>query len=393
MKLILRPHQARVIQENKHAILLAWDTRTGKTLAAIEWAKQKEGYPRLPALIVVPKNLKTKWTDDCVKYDFKALIVSKEVFKIDATDNMLLNVSSIIIDEAHHHSSALFVKPRSRLAVSTYEFLQKHSELPRAICTATPTRSSPWNLHTLMCYIGEYKDWKKWREYFFEKVRVPYANYPIWQPKKNWRVLIRKPLEKYADIVLYRDCIGMVPKETEEIERIKTVYPEVAEEWTVPKRWHEMHRAEAMNEAKIDRIIEIGQTVRKMLVVCYYRDQIPYYAERLAKDKRVYVIDGRTKDGSLVAKEAHADDECYLICQSSCAAGWEFSSASVAVFATMDFSYLNYTQTRGRLRNVDDPHPIIYYHLIGGKYDKAVYDRVSMGKDFDVAEYTKHEYE
>jgi superfamily II DNA or RNA helicase len=385
----LHPWQKKIIDNNNFSVFLVWECRSGKTLASIEWAKLQKEYPVKPALVVVPKALHTQWKNNCKEYNFKAIVLTKEQFKKTPPD--ISTISSFIGDEIHHFSGNIFFgKQRSQLAICLYNFLSSDEgqKLPRLIATATPIRSHPFNLHTLLLFTGIFIEWKKWRDHFYEKKRVNYSPYPIWLPNANWRVKIRPFLEKYADIVLYRNCVDFVPDETEETINIKTKYPPVLEEWTTMARWHEMHRAEAMNPLKLSHIKKIGEQYRKILVVCYYREQVEFYAKELAKDKTTYHAMGGINAGE-VAKQAEEDDECYFVVQSSCAEGWEFGSASICIFATLDFSYYKYTQVKGRIRNMNKREPIIYQHLIGGKYDKNVVDQISKGKDFDCSEYTR----
>ena len=85
------------------------------------------------------------------------------------------------------------------------------------LATATPVRSSPWNLHSLLCFAGSYYDWKEWRSTFFNLESRPFIKWKAWFPKPYWRKKMRPILESHADIVLLKDCVDSVPKVSETI--------------------------------------------------------------------------------------------------------------------------------------------------------------------------------
>ena len=49
-----------------------------------------------------------------------------------------------------------------------------------------------------------------------ELKKMPYMPRPAWMPKAKWRSMIRPVLEKYADIVSLKDCVGYLPPVMEE---------------------------------------------------------------------------------------------------------------------------------------------------------------------------------
>ena len=82
MTLNLFAHQEQFLQENKRKTMCIWETGTGKTITAIEWAKRAPHQPPT-TLVVCPKSLKKNWERNIAKYggNYKFSIMSKEEFK------------------------------------------------------------------------------------------------------------------------------------------------------------------------------------------------------------------------------------------------------------------------------------------------------------------------
>lgn len=370
----LWPHQQRVVDENPERAILAWEMRTGKSLAGAEWLKKQPGTGHL---IVCPKQLKKDWD----KLNTGALVLSKEEFKKLAPKHC----DAILIDEAHYFASPIFLRNRSQLATSLYTLVKNNPDMHVMLLTATPVRQDPWSLHSLLCYIGVYYDWKEWRERFFSLEWPPYLQHPVWQPKADWRIKIRPLLEKHCDIVSLRDIVEYLPPATERVIQVKHVdkYVRSVDKLTT---WTDEHRWE--QGGKAEEILKLGY--RKLLIACHYTEQIDQLAAALAAEKPVYVLDGRTKDAAQVKADALQASDCYFICQSSMLFGFDGYSFGALVFASMSHSCAHHTQALGRQRHVDHLRPIENIYLIGGKWDKRVFDTVMAGKDFNPHVY-RHE--
>lgn len=389
----LYKHQQRFVDRNPDKALLVWEAGTGKSLAAIEWLKLREGRK----LLVCPKAIKGKWEKDLEKHAVqRTKVVTKEEFK----KMEIQELSALVIDEAHHHSSALFAGKRSKIAEHTYTWIRQFPDMHVLLLTATPIRSTPWNLHTLLTYIGKYIDWKKWQSKFFTLEVRPYLPRPAWLPVKTWRIDIRKALEKNTDIVLMKDCVGELPPITEDIVKVKPKeaycpLDEDAIDWNPMAEWVAKHRWEN-GPHKIQKILDIASGYRKVLVVCHYTAQLEHYSKELAKDRPVYSLHGKLsaqKQTEAIAS-AQNDDECFFIVQAGMGEGYDADTFSCVVFASMSYKYIDFYQMKNRVRRIHNLHPIQYYYLIGGECDTAVYKQVQLGKDFDPHDYLlkqKHE--
>jgi len=362
----LRKHQKEILDLNPDRALLCWEMRTGKSLPAMLWAQRRGG----TTLIVCPKQLVQDWK---TLAPF-AIVLSKEQFKKEQPSN----VTSLIVDESHHFASALFTRTRSQLASVLYNFIKRQPNMGVWLLSATPIRNDPSSLHTQLCYIGVYIDWKRWRSRFYELKSPPYLKgRSAYFPKDGWQKDIKPVLEKYTHIVSLKDCVDYLPPVTTEVVKIKTpkyVQPPIEE-----RHWTKEHIHEQSN--KLSYIKQLGY--RKIIISCHYTAQIDYYAKELAKERQVFVLDGRTKNPADVKKQAQESDECYFIVQAGMGYGWEGYMFGALVFTSMSHKALDHTQMLGRTTSVDNPQPLFYYYLIGGKWDQRIYNSIKKNEDFN----------
>ena len=229
--------------------------------------------------------------------------------------------------------------------------------------------------------------YKEFRDKFFylspKFGRIHYEKKPGWQKK------IRPYVEQIADIVLMSDCVDVpvqhhqvieIPWTKEQEKELKGQYLSPAEEW------HARHRAE-QGDAKWKELKHLIDGYRKVIVVCHYISQIEDLVARIGDDRLVYVLYGKTKDQDKVIEEAKASDDCVFIIQAQMGAGFSASEFSAVIFASMPFSYVHYTQMLGRTKVITNLHENIFYYLLAGKGDKAVYNCIQDGKDFDPISY------
>jgi len=368
-KQIPLPHQQKFLDTNPNKAILNWEMRTGKTLPASIWIDNPCRIGNT-YIICLKKNKK-----DWESFKTKAKVITKEEFKKQVST--IINPTAIVIDEAHYFGSGLFVKGRSQLASDMYGLIKKYPECNMLLLTATPIRQNAWSLHTLLCLIGEYYNWKAWRNEFFELKALPFLRFPTWMPKKDWRINIRKYLEKHTDIVALRDVVDNLPPAETYIEKIET--PKYEKPTGEVVTWSHEHQHEQQNKGKW--IVELGY--KKILVVCYYTEQIDKLKKLLEEYKPVFILDGRTKNQEDVIKQAQESEECYFIVQSSCGESWDGWMFGAMVFASMAHSCYQHTQMLGRQRHPKHLKTTETYYLIGGRWDKRIYDTIEEGKNFN----------
>ena len=378
MKLL--PHQVKYAQHYPDKGFLVHEGGTGKTVCASVWLR--DGRDK-DAIVVCPKRVVQKWTDTLEEWGTKATVLSKEDFKKHPVHDW----SARVIDEADEFASPLFLKGRSQLSGKLYELVKTYPNTPTLLLTATPIRSTPWNLHTLLCFLGEYIDWKEWRDEFFALESRPYIQWKAWFPKVTWRSQIRSKLEQYADIVLLKDCVDYLPPAEDIVVNLKEEkFVSTKQENITPTAlFIERHKYEQEKKAK--EILEISKDFRKVLVVAYYLSQIDDLAVQLGKNRQTFVVTGGIDNQEEILRQAQESDECFLIVQASLGAGFDADSFSCIVFASMSYKIRDFVQMKYRVRRIHNLHPVKYYYLLAGTCDKGVYRAIQLGKDFIPSEY------
>lgn len=369
----LYPHQARFADNMKDKMFLVWEGGTGKSIAGGIWLHSKRDKD---ALVICPKRIVDKWKKVLTDCGTKATVLSKEQFKKTAIKKW----SAVVVDEADEFASPLFTKQRSQLSTALYQLIQAHPEMPVMLLTATPIRSNPWNLHSLLCYLGVYIDHKKWRDRFFSLERRPFLRFPTWLPRPTWREEIRPVLEKHADIVLMKDCVDSLPPVVEEEVKVKGEPFAGNKELLPMARFVEEHKHEQLVKAK--HITDIGKEYRKVLVVAHYVEQVERLNEELGRDRLTFMVHGGVNGQEEILKKANEVDECYLVIQASIGVGFDADSFSCVVFASMSYKVRDWVQMKWRIRRIHNLHPVRYIYLLGGRCDKRVYETIQKGKDF-----------
>lgn len=373
-------HQQKYAKNYKDKELVVHEGGTGKSVCAAVWLADGRD---TDVLVVCPKRIVKKWQNELTKWGTKATVLSYEQFK----KHPIKKWSALVIDEADEFASPLFTKQRSQRSTVLYELVKEYPDVPILLLTATPIRSTPWNLHTLLTFKGQYIDWKKWRNEFFVLERRPYLQRPAWLPKSDWRQRIRPILEKNADIVLMKDCVKELPPITENI--IAVTVPEFkANEWEPSKAFSQEHRNEQKNKPK--EILQIAKEYRKVIVVAYYREEIATLEKELKKNRETFTVHGGTKDQEDTLKKAAESDECFLIVQASLGVGWDGDSFSCVVFTSMSYKVRDFVQLKYRVRRINNLHPVAYNFLIGSRCDKAVLKTIKLGRDFVPSEWIEH---
>lgn len=374
-------HQHDYLTNRNHdRDLLAHEGGTGKTVIAVEWLRSRN---HSRALVLCPMRVKEKWRAELG--DVTATIMHDRQFVRDGFDSP----TAIIVDEADEWASPLFVaKDRSQRTEALYHLIRQNPNAPVLLLTATPIRSTPWNLHTLLCFMGVYIPKDKWRDRFFTLERRPFLPRPAYFATPTWRTDIRSTLEKYAHIVLMRDCVSDLPPVTERVVTVRSAPFTPMNEWEPARAFVEEHQHE--QKAKLPTIKEIGREYRKVVVVAHYREQCETLAKELGKERQTFLMMGGIKNQEAVIRQAQESDECYFVIQASLSAGYDLDTFSCVVFASMSYRFVDYEQQKFRVRRIKNLHPVIYHYLIGGRRDKAVYDTVMLGKDFSPAYYMAH---
>lgn len=382
----LTQYQKDFLAEKNTRAMLVWSTGTFKSRTSIEWAKIWGG----TTLVVCPKGLKTNWERELKKWGYWTAYVSicsKEEFKNESQPKY----DNLIIDEADH-----FFGMKSMLSKSLLAYIKAYN--PRVLMlTATPLRGTPWNIYRAAQFLGHNWNYRTFQDKFFFGVYM--GPRLVFVPKKDDKTkeLMRNTIASIANVVRMEDHFD-VPEQTYE-----TVYlDEDATQKRMKKesqaivaiaKFTDDHRAESMNQNKfeyIDRLIE--EVEGPVAVVCRYHEQIDEFIDRLDKAGITFgEISGRlpTDRRQVNIDEANAGRVKVLLIQSSTVEGYGLPNVSAMVFASLDFSYRNYTQALGRLQRGDNIKKNVYVTLLSGEADEAVWAAVQNKTDFDPIRYKR----
>jgi len=363
------PHQQRIIDLNPKKILLDWECRVGKTLPSSIWIDNPAQGNN--TFIICKKSNKKSWQ----AAGTRATILTKEEFKKHFKH--IVNPTAIVVDEVHRFGAPLFVKPRSELATCLYNLLRDNPNCHFMGLSGSMVRNSPWSFHTLMCYIGIYYDWKKYREEMFELKKMPYLRFPAWFPKSDWRAKVDVYRKKYCDQVSLSDVVDAIPPATSRIITIKQPKYVIPEDEIVT--WTHEHLHEQQNKWK--EIVDLEY--KKIIVVAYYTQQILDLAKQLKEYKPVFILNGQTKGQEDVIKQAQEADECYFIVQSGCGEGWDGHMFGTMVYASMSHVYTDNLQMHARQRNLSNLRDIEIIYLLGGRWDTKILQAFKNGEDFN----------
>jgi len=398
MNMQLYSHQKAIIEADPKKCGLFLGTGGGKTRIALSLARGN-------VLIIMPKTqfLDENWARERAKLETKNItprFISKEQFKKEHAT--LPYFETVIIDEAH---TILGVTPnvryRDRVAIpkTSQIFEAVHSYFKRTnpdriyLCTATPARN-PMSIWGAGILLGKKWDWYKWRNMFYFK--LPMNGREIFQAKKDTRSkeLLARQTKSLGYIGRLSDWFD-VPEQTiktihcplnkEQEQRIKELPLEFPDPLVLIGKVHQVEQG----EGKLEEIENILSEFPKVIVFAKYRAQIESIKEYFDKEIDVYTLTGDIKNRKEVIYNAEKSEQCLFIAQSQVSAGYELPSFRCMIFASMSYSFVDYTQACGRNLRANALSKNLYVFLQSGNIDSAVLECMKGHKDFSELLYEK----
>ena len=390
----LRPHQLKIYNENPTRTLIAFEMRAGKSPLAIRLAAKN----CLSCLIITPKPLMEQWSDYVDDWDDKGRIwkiIGKEQFRIKWKE--LQGYDGLIIDEVHRMGGNY--KSKFFKAVESYK--KRYGITKIWLLSGTPYSNNAWSVYSLGLLLGRDWAWYDWRNRYFNMIRMGMRMIPV------QKTGIEKEISSIINSLGYTlklSDIGEVPDD----EFINEYFDLNASQKALIKetfdplpivRYVKQHQIENgclkgddyLEDRKIDcqkteRILELAEENDKIAVVCRYNLQIEVYEQTLkAKGYRVLVINGATKNRNDLIKEINLLGKCVILIQAGCSDGYSLKSINVMVFASMSFSFVDYTQMLSRLKDMDKRIGNTYIHLLTrdkDSVDRGVMESVMKKQDF-----------
>jgi superfamily II DNA or RNA helicase len=332
-------------------------------------------------------------------------VLTKEEFK--KSHKSAVRYQNVIVDEAHY-----FLGMKSALSKALHAFL-KATKPNILMLTATPYRSSPWDVYRLLELLDHPTRPSYWRfsTQCFSQVRMGGRMIPV--QRKGLEPILAEYIRQVASIVKLEDCID-VPDQIHEVEYFSLTEEQndaiAASYDPLPiVRFTKIHqicggtlKGDEYNDSqifiseKLARMIELVESNPRMIVVCRYKSELRMLHEyfKQAKPKLLNgLIDGDVSgpEREAILSSFRNKDSYVLFVNASCAEGWELSDCPLMVFYSMDFSLLREIQMRGRIQRINNIKKNTYLYLVvEGTIDEDIYECVTVKKrDFHLAIYEK----
>jgi superfamily II DNA or RNA helicase len=393
----LLPHQSVFLSRNLPKDLLAHGTGTGKSLTIKRFALRAD----TSLLLICPKGLVSKWERELVDFPHEHIVMSKERFRKEPP---VIQYGAVAVDEAHH-----FLTPTSSLHKALLRYV---INIPYVLlATATPHRSSPWNLYAAGRLLGRDWDYSAFRRKYFIEVFIGWMlkdgkKIPrkVWRPNKAIDAELQASWRRLGHFVPMEEIIAMpedvyivedIELTSEQKKALKYVFDPIPA--VENGKRHQIEQGAVKSDGygdsiwykngKVERILELASEFDKLIIVCQFTEQMKMLKEELSAYK-TFIINGQSKEShDELARRAESLEKCVVLIQSSVGAGFELPSFPVMVFASMDYSHVSHTQMLGRNKRMNRPGSVLRVYLIAGEIDKAVYDCIMEKRDFNIGLY------
>lgn len=404
MTYVLKPHQKRIVDENKPRALLALGTGTGKSLTAIRLMEKN----KVSCIqVICPKSIKEEWYRKHEEYGCKIplLVATKEEMK--ASKHLVYKPNTgVIIDESHK-----VVNPTSGLFKALIKYLKQLNPEYIYCLSATPLTKNAWSLFGHAKILGFNPNYVKFRSVFFAQVRM--GPRIVWLQRKkigysassflskiNTYTIDLKDVTKVGQAIHEIQYIGLTPSQI-------TIKEDIEMKETMPivlnTKIHQLEQGQIkgdeftdnvfVDSLKTERIIELAEEFPKLAVVVRYNLQIDHLKDILQKEgHKVYVIRGGVKDVAQVANMSDRASKCVLLIQAEVSEGYELPHFDTVVIASLSWSYIHYKQIIGRfVRLQHAERPKLYIHLqVSSGIDEKVYKSMMQGEDYQAKIYEKN---
>lgn len=385
-------HQQNLIDRFPKKHLLCWGTGTGKTLTAIELANKAN----VPTFVVCPKALKTQW-EEVLKKSCRVPVnvYTKENFKRDW--NSIPAYMCPIVDEGHY-----FFGMKSAMSKSLIAYLKKHQCPYLYILTATPYRSTPWDVYRMLEIFGRKLNYFTFFHHFFYKVKMGMREIPMIKKSPEAEEKLISLIHSVGSTVKLEDCFDVPPQIFEKIlveltkEQKKAI--ESIDLVTPIERYGREHQicggvtkeneyvpSESFDTNKIPVLMEYLKDNDKVIVVCKYRAEImmlqQVFHKEMGDEKYIGVIHGDVKDRHGVLRTCDAKNKYVLLVVAQCSEGWELKGCPLMIFYSHDWALKNWIQMQGRIQRADALKKNTYISLVcKDTIDEAVYETVVIDK-------------
>ena len=410
----LYKHQLDIIRDDPKKCGLWLGTGSGKTLTALSLARGS-------TLVICPKTQKEdrNWEREVEKnkLNIKLTTISKETFRRDW--EKLPKFDTVIIDECHtslgatpniRYRKKVAIPKASQIFEAIESYLQRHNPSRLYLCTATIVRN-PMTVWAASKLFGRGWDFYEFRNVFY--VRLPMPGREVWTQRKDDKTKDRLAkavrslgyvgrIEEYVDMpdqIFKTIFLDLNLKQQKRIKELPLEYPDpivlLGKKHQVENgvlSGDEFNAPETFDNGKVDKILEYASEFPRMVIFAKYRAQIDEIQRALTNEGyKTLTLTGDTADRGDVIKMANSMKECIFIAQAQVSSGWELPDFPVMIFASLDWSIVNYVQAIGRINRINNLKKNLYIHLVcKNSIDERVYRSVVEDKmDFHIAIFDK----
>jgi superfamily II DNA or RNA helicase len=399
----LYPHQQNIVDTAPDKYGLFLKMRVGKTATAIRLACTRT----TSCLVIVPKSLREQWVEEIERWNnninCEFYVITKETFRRDW--DKIKEYQACIIDEAHLG----FANFKSQLHKAAIFYFKKCSIHYVWALTGTPYTSSSWSIYSLGTLLGHTWRWFSWKSTFFYDIKMGRRLIPV--QKKGIEEEISKIINNIGCTLSLSDI-----SEQAEDEYVKEYFDLDKEQKDAIKeafdplpivrftKYHQIEsgalKSDGYSEDRIyecektRRLLGIVEANKKVAIVGRYNLQLSHYRE-LIKGRKVFIINGATEDKNEIIKEIEACEDCVVLINSACSAGYSLASIDTMVFASMSYSFVDHEQITQRIKNMAKNKSCTYVYLLTRStkdyksVDQGVYDAVESKMNFDAAIFNK----
>ena len=392
----LYKHQQRIIELNPERHLLAHGLGSGKTITSLALAKQNNAC----SLVICPKPVRKKWNKAMVDMGVDGEVITREQFRKLAPKLYGGKFQALIIDEAHYG----FSNQKSQLAKKTMWFIKEWDIKYIWLLTGTPYTSSPFSVYGLALLLGHKWNYFDFRGRFFREQW--FGSRSVWVPRtdEGAREELARCVRLIGSVVRLDECVD-VPDQIIEVETFeKNKEQEQAESLILADESNPLVRTTKYHQIasgvqigteftgdlyydceKNDRIMEYAEETPKLIVFSRYNIHLNRLFDMLtAKGIPCAIVNGKTDDKEAIFDEAEKSERFVLLINASCSVGYELPTFDTVVFASLSYSFVDYTQAMGRVLRINALKKNLYIVMVTeGSVDEAVWLSIQNKRDFN----------
>lgn len=421
MKVTFMPHQQDGIDTYPDRWGVFWGTGVGKTYFGLGLLDSRLDLKSETGIVICPKIVKANWIHHIKDQGLAPednngfgihVYTKEEVLKYQEEIYALKNVQGLLDDEAHFHLGTKMKTKSGRLTIagSLKKLLQHHN--PRCFypMTATPYRSSPWDLYTMWQLVHAETPMKytTFQSKFFYRRNV--GPRFAWKPKQDpvTEEIINRAYQKCGTFLEAKDVFDLPPiieeavffqptaSALDAINNLDTFdasvrYGKVYQILNGTLKGDEYEEDQEFTCDKFDWVMNYQEeNDENIFIVCRHKREIERYKVAFAsKGVKTYEVSGDVKPDF---NELNADTDRYVVIgQAQSLVGFDILNVDTMIFHSLSFSYVDYTQAKGRItrgQSVEGKDHLKYYTLvIPDTIDEAVTENINNKKDFSMSLY------